>query len=49
MMATRSRDEILADLAAARRSAGRMTVVSFDYPKAHATINALLDELESCG
>ena len=45
-MDTRTRADILAELADARHSAGRMTYADPNYPLVHLAINALLDELD---
>lgn len=45
MVAVRTREDVLADLAAKTHRAGRMTVKSTDYESIHDAINALLDEL----
>lgn len=42
---TRTRDDILTDLAEARHKAGRLTVNHPGYEPTHDAINALLDEL----
>ena len=47
MEATRTRDDVLRELANVRAHAGRMTVKHDGYGKAHEAINALLDELEA--
>ena len=47
--ATRTRDDVAADLTRYRRRAARLSYANEDWPILHAIINDLLDELQRMG
>ena len=47
MPETRTRDDVLADIALMRRDAGRMICTDPEFEAAHGVLNDLLTELEA--